>query len=48
MQSLGEVTTMFPIHGGFVEHMGRFVDPALSFAVAWLYYLMWSVFLAAG
>lgn len=48
MQSLGEVTTLFPIHGGFIEHMGRFVDPALSFAVAWLYYFMWSVFLAAG
>jgi amino acid permease len=48
MQSLGEVTTLFPIHGGFIEHMGRFVDPALSFAVAWLYYLMWSVFLASG
>jgi amino acid transporter len=48
MQSLGEVTTLFPIHGGFVEHIGRFADPAMSFAVAWLYYLMWSVFLAAG
>ncbi|OQU97069.1 hypothetical protein CLAIMM_03070 [Cladophialophora immunda] len=47
MQSVGEMTTLFPIHGGFVEHAGRFVDPALSFAMSWLYYLMWSVFLAA-
>ncbi|KIX03054.1 uncharacterized protein Z518_06604 [Rhinocladiella mackenziei CBS 650.93] len=47
MQSVGELTTLFPIHGGFVEHAGRFVDPALSFAMSWLHYLMWSVFLAA-
>lgn len=48
MQSVGEMTTLFPVHGGFVEHAGRFVDPALSFAMSWLYYLMWSVFLASG
>ncbi|KAK7179456.1 amino acid permease [Paraphaeosphaeria sporulosa] len=48
MQSVGEMTTLFPIHGGFVEHAGRFVDPALSFSMSWLYYLMWSVFLASG
>ncbi|EXJ78582.1 hypothetical protein A1O1_08983 [Capronia coronata CBS 617.96] len=47
MQSVGELTTLFPIHGGFVEHAGRFVDPALSFAMSWLYYIMWSVFLAS-
>jgi amino acid transporter len=78
MQSVGEVTTMFPIAGGFIEvrlsfcfrpfpssaktevlpfliilflptqHATRFVDPAFSFSMAWLYYFMWSVFLAAG
>jgi amino acid transporter len=66
MQSVGEVTTMFPIAGGFVEvrhirvltnidktnkfpqHAGRFVDPAFSFAMAWMYYFMWSVFLGSG
>lgn len=69
MQSVGEVATLFPVHGGFVEvslniwlllstrhsnkcpclqHCDRFVDPALSFAVSWLYYFMWSVFLASG
>ncbi|KAJ5935420.1 hypothetical protein N7466_004967 [Penicillium verhagenii] len=47
MQSVGEVATLFPLHGGFVEHCDRFVDPAMSFAVSWLYYFMWSVFLAA-
>ncbi|KAL4781530.1 AAT family amino acid transporter, variant [Aspergillus varians] len=47
MQSVGEIATLFPVHGGFVEHCGRFVDPALSFAMSWLYYFMWSVFLAS-
>ncbi|KAF4628030.1 hypothetical protein G7Y89_g10120 [Cudoniella acicularis] len=45
MQSVGEVTTMFPVHGGFIEHTNRFVDPALSFALSWLYYIMWSIYL---
>lgn len=69
MQSLGEVTTLFPIHGGFVEvkqdafekptsthltksmqtqHAGLFADPALSFAMSWLYFLMWAFFLGSG
>lgn len=47
MQSVGEVTTMFPIAGGFFEHATRFVYLAFSFSMAWLYYFMWSVFLAA-
>ncbi|KAF2638801.1 AAT family amino acid transporter, variant [Massarina eburnea CBS 473.64] len=47
MQSVGEMATLFPVHGGFVEHAGRFVDPALSFSMSWLYYLMWSAFLAS-
>ncbi|PYH81908.1 AAT family amino acid transporter, variant [Aspergillus uvarum CBS 121591] len=46
MQSLGEVTTMFPIAGGFIEHATRFVDPSFGFALAWIYYLMWCVLLA--
>lgn len=48
MQSIGEVTTMFPIAGGFIEHAARFVDPAFSFSIAWMYYFMWSVFLGSG
>ncbi|RMZ91362.1 hypothetical protein DV736_g1380, partial [Chaetothyriales sp. CBS 134916] len=47
MQSVGEVTTMFPIAGGFIEHANRFVDPAFGFAIAWMYYFMWSVFLGS-
>ncbi|RMD44829.1 hypothetical protein DV735_g425, partial [Chaetothyriales sp. CBS 134920] len=47
MQSIGEVTTMFPIAGGFIEHANRFVDPALGFSIAWTYYFMWSVFLGS-
>lgn len=48
MQCVGEVTAMFPVHGGFIEHANRFVDPALSFALSWLYYFMWSLYLASG
>ncbi|CZR59981.1 related to amino acid transporters [Phialocephala subalpina] len=47
MQSIGEVTTAFPIAGGFIEHANRFVDPAFSFSMAWMYYFMWSVFLGS-
>lgn len=38
MQSLGEMSTLFPIQGAFVEHAGRFVDPALAFAIGWNYW----------
>lgn len=29
------------------QHATRFVDPAFSFSMAWLYYFMWSVFLGS-
>ncbi|KAJ5603285.1 hypothetical protein N7537_006241 [Penicillium hordei] len=48
MQSVGEIATLFPVHGGFVEHCDRFVDPAFSFAVSWLYYFMWSILTTLG
>lgn len=40
-QSLGEMATLFPTTGAFNEFAGRFVDPALSFALGWNYWYMW-------
>lgn len=40
-QSLGEMATLFPLTGAFNEFAGRFVDPALSFALGWNYWYMW-------
>lgn len=40
-QSLGEMATLFPSTGSFTELAGRFVDPALSFALGWNYWFMW-------
>lgn len=40
-QSLGEMATLFPSTGSFNEFAGRFVDPALSFALGWNYWYMW-------
>jgi amino acid transporter len=40
-QSLGEMATLFPTTGSFNEFAGRFVDPALSFALGWNYWYMW-------
>ncbi|CAJ2505001.1 Uu.00g123950.m01.CDS01 [Anthostomella pinea] len=38
MQSLGEMATLFPIQGAFIELAGRFIDPALSFSLGWNYW----------
>lgn len=40
-QALGEMATLFPSTGAFNEFAGRFVDPALSFALGWNYWYMW-------
>ncbi|KAH8895605.1 hypothetical protein GQ53DRAFT_744153 [Thozetella sp. PMI_491] len=45
-QSLGEMATLFPSTGSFNEFAGRFVDPALSFALGWNYWYMWGTILA--
>ncbi|KAG4412649.1 hypothetical protein IFR04_014220 [Cadophora malorum] len=45
-QSLGEMTTLFPLTGAFNEFAGRFVDPALTFALGWNYWYMWVTILA--
>jgi amino acid transporter len=46
MQSLGEVSTAIPVSGAFIDFAGRFCDPALSFAVGWIYWYLWITFLA--
>lgn len=40
-QCLGEMATLFPTTGAFNEFAGRFVDPALAFALGWSYWYMW-------
>ncbi|KAI1075537.1 amino acid permease/ SLC12A domain-containing protein [Whalleya microplaca] len=41
MQSLGEMSTLFPIQGAFIELAGRFVDPAFAFSLGWNYWYLW-------
>lgn len=41
MQGLGEMTSYMPITGGHMMYAGRFVDPALAFAVNWAYAVQW-------
>ncbi len=37
MQSLGELTTLYPSGGAFTSLADRFVDPAFGVAVGWNY-----------
>lgn len=41
MQCLGEMSTLFPIQGAFIELAGRFVDPSLAFSLGWNYFYLW-------
>lgn len=41
MQSLGELTTLYPSGGAFVSLADRFVDKAFGVAVGWNYYIIW-------
>ncbi|EOD45355.1 putative amino acid permease protein [Neofusicoccum parvum UCRNP2] len=41
MQSLGEICTMYPTPGAFTEMAGRFLDPAVAFALGWNYWYLW-------
>lgn len=38
MTSLGEMATYLPVPGSFTSYNTRFVDPALGFAIGWLYW----------
>lgn len=41
MQSLGELTTLYPSGGAFGTLADRFVDRALGAAVGWNYFIVW-------
>ncbi|KAK7740639.1 General amino acid permease [Diatrype stigma] len=41
MQSLGELTTLYPSGGAFTSLADRFVDPAFGVAVGWNYFIIW-------
>ncbi|RYO75538.1 hypothetical protein DL766_010284 [Monosporascus sp. MC13-8B] len=46
MQSLGELTTLYPSGGAFTSLADRFVDPAFGTAVGWNYFTIWLAVLA--
>ncbi|KAK3379649.1 amino acid permease-like protein [Lasiosphaeria ovina] len=46
MQSLGELTTLYPSGGAFTDLGDRFVDKAFGVAVGWNYYIIWVAVLA--
>ncbi|QPG98999.1 hypothetical protein C2857_000589 [Epichloe festucae Fl1] len=46
MQSLGEVTTLFPGGGSFVSLAERMADKSFSVAVGWNYFIIWATVLA--
>ncbi|CAD6445751.1 9cfe2cfc-274b-487e-975a-dc2871bb23a3 [Sclerotinia trifoliorum] len=46
MQSLGELTTLYPASGSFISLTSRFFDPAFSVAVGWNYFIIWAAVLA--
>lgn len=46
MQSLGELTTLYPSGGAFTGLADRFVDKAFGVAVGWNYFIVWIAVLA--
>ncbi len=40
MQSLGELSTMYPTTGAFTELAGRFIDPAVAVGLGWNYWYL--------
>jgi yeast amino acid transporter len=46
MQSLGEITTLYPTGGAFTKLADRFVDKAFGVAVGWNYFIIWAAVLA--
>lgn len=47
MTSLGEMAAYMPVSGSFSVYAGRFVDPALGFALGWNYWFNWAITIAA-
>ncbi|KAL1413765.1 General amino acid permease [Vanrija albida] len=46
MQSLGELTTLYPTGGAFTGLADRFVDKAFGVATGWNYFIIWACVLA--
>ncbi|KAI9307961.1 amino acid permease/ SLC12A domain-containing protein [Cunninghamella echinulata] len=46
MECLGEMAAYLPISGSFNNYAGRFIDPAVGFALGWNYFYNWSITLA--
>ncbi len=46
MQSLGELTTLYPTGGAFTALSDRFVDKAFGVALGWNYFIVWFCVLA--
>ncbi|KAF7544001.1 hypothetical protein G7Z17_g10285 [Cylindrodendrum hubeiense] len=46
MQSLGEVTTLYPGGGAFISLAERMVDKSFALAIGWNYFLIWGCVLA--
>ncbi|KAF2652993.1 amino acid permease [Lophiostoma macrostomum CBS 122681] len=46
MQSLGELATVIPVSGSFIDYATRFCDKALAFALGWAYWYLWLTVLA--
>lgn len=46
MQSLGEMTTLYPSRGAFISLGDRFVDPAFACAIGWNYFIIWAAVLS--
>lgn len=41
MQCVGEMSTLFPVQGGFLELAARFGDPSLAFSLGYNYWYLW-------
>lgn len=41
MQCIGEMSTLFPVQGAFLELAGRFGDESLAFSLGWNYWYLW-------
>lgn len=40
-QSLGELATIIPVTGSFIDYATRFADQSLAFALGWAYWYLW-------
>ncbi|OLL25511.1 putative amino-acid permease meu22 [Neolecta irregularis DAH-3] len=47
MQSVGELSTAFPVASAFSTWASQFVDEALGFALGWIYCFLWMTIIAA-